>query len=305
MEEEVKVTEQENLEEISEEVKEKTQEELNIEFIQEFLQKENKKVYYCMDENFTYFVEIYGIIYKDNIREENSSKVVICSVIDTKVNQKEEISLRKKEDFDIKEDVTKKIFYIKDQLIYNSLGFFTINFNTLHQAIDWKNKKEKFYKSMFELFKENSINTRIGKMLDCEFYLYGYKGSILIEQKSNQANKNLYILYINYKQKEVTQVLDSSDTFRFLCDICVENNSKLIEESIELFKKRDKLIISEFFFENFELCKSAIAYRYIGLKENKIQREETKLLEKLFQDLQITPIIDKNGNIIYVENTEF
>ena len=42
-----------------------------------------------------------------------------------------------------------------------------------------------------------------------------------------------------------------------------------------------------------------LAYRYLGLVENKIKRKETEVLEKFFKELNVQISIDDKGNLVY------
>ena len=131
-----------------------------------------------------------------------------------------------------------------------------------------------------------------------------YVGSITVEQTYNQKNKNSFIFYLNYKQKEIIQVLTGEDIFEILIDLDKSNNQKELENLFEIFNKKEKLILDNFYNNYPNLIKDSLAYRLLGLEANKIKREETKLIDDLFKTLSLSISFDENGNIKYSENTD-
>ena len=138
-------------------------------------------------------------------------------------------------------------------------------------------------------------------MKEYHYYLKEYVGSIIIEQEKNQKNKNLFYLYIKFKNKEVEDIFQAEDMFKFVLDISNSTDISRLEEIVEILSSKEKLLLEAFLNnESYQnIIKDALAYRYLGLVENKIKRKETEKKEKFFKELNVQISIDDKGNLVY------
>ena len=88
--------------------------------------------------------------------------------------------------------------------------------------------------------------------------------------------------------------------FKFVLDISNSDISRL-EEIVEILSSKEKLLLEAFLNNDnyYNIIKDALAYRYLGLVENKIKRKETEVLEKFFKELNVQISIDDKGNLVY------
>ncbi|QIG63383.1 hypothetical protein DAC20_155 [Bacteroides phage DAC20] len=208
------------------------------------------------------------------------------------------------------EDVLKRLEIFETKGIYNIdkqlIGFIKTpkdiqlcNIDDLTHTL-YEPLKNKFYSNFYSFFNDNSIFTRNGKQLNLSYCLKEYVGSIIIEQEKNQKNKNLFYLYIKFKNKEIEDIFQAEDMFKFVLDISNSDISRL-EEIVEILSSKEKLLLEAFLNNDnyYNIIKDALAYRYLGLVENKIKRKETEVLEKFFKELNVQISIDDKGNLVY------
>ena len=210
------------------------------------------------------------------------------------------------------EDVLKRLEIFEIKEIYNITKQLVGKFNKTPKDIQlcsiddlthtlYDPLKNKFYSNFYSFFNDNFIFTRNGKQLNLSYYLKEYVGSIIIEQEKNQKNKNLFYLYIKFKNKEVEDIFQAEDMFKFVLDISNSTDISRLEEIVEILSSKEKLLLEAFLnndsYQN--IIKDALAYRYLGLIENKIKRKETEILEKFFKELNVQISIDDKGNIVY------
>ena len=169
------------------------------------------------------------------------------------------------------------------------------NLNPILALPDSKGQLHYNIYSLFSSYKKNTRNS-----IQCDLSWIFDNISIIIDQDYNQEDKSLFYIFISYKDKEVINILDNKSIFDFLIDIYYGEGID-IEAKINLIYQKDLLIFKDFKVrdENENLIKSALAYYLIGLKENKINNEQTKILGDLFDSLNLIFKIDKGGNIIF------
>ena len=64
-------------------------------------------------------------------------------------------------------------------------------------------------------------------------------------KKKNQKNKNLFYLYIKFKNKEIEDIFQAEDMFKFVLDISNSDISRL-EEIVEILSSKEKLLLEAF-----------------------------------------------------------
>ena len=182
---------------------------------------------------------------------------------------------------------------------------YTVDNSTLKDDIlfyfNYWSEKIYLYENIFSLFKNEAKKIRTGQQLNLSSCLHKYKGSILIDQDKNQKNKDKFYLYINFDNKEITEIFSSEDIFKFILDIYYEDNIDEFKKIFDILYRKEELIFDSFLCnKNYKkIIKDALFYRYIGLVENKIDRTETQVIEKLLKELNYIVKIDDKGNIIY------
>lgn len=209
------------------------------------------------------------------------------------------------------EDVLKRLEIFETKGIYNIIKPLIGKFKTPKDIqicnIDdlthtlYEPSRNQFYSNFYSFFNDNSIFTRNGKQLNLSYCLKEYVGSIIIEQEKNQKNKNLFYLYIKFKNKEIEDIFQAEDMFKFVLDISNSTDISRLEEIVEILSSKEKLLLEAFLNnESYQnIIKDALAYRYLGLVENKIKRKETEVLEKFFKELNVQISIDDKGNLVY------